>query len=74
MEGVFDRHLTNACPIATTSHVSVDLTNAGDEYELKPSPDKRENNIFIYELSPKNKNPLDIRLTWNQDYFIYRKT
>lgn len=70
---MFDRQLKNACPLARTSRVLVDLDNAGDQYELKPTAYSQENNkVAVYNLS-KLKEPLDIRMTWNQDSFQYRK-
>jgi phosphatidylinositol glycan class T len=69
LESVFDRQLKNACPLAKESKVLVDLINAGDQYELKPMT-KQENKVAVYHLS---KEALDIRMTWNQDAFLYRK-
>jgi phosphatidylinositol glycan class T len=68
LESVFDRQLKKACPLAKESKVLVDLVNAGDQYELKPMT-KQENKVAVYHLTE----PLDIRMTWNQDAFLYRK-
>jgi phosphatidylinositol glycan class T len=74
LEAVFDRQLKNACPLAKDSRVLVDLTNAGDQYELKPTTYKQENKVAVYNLNSKLKEPLDIRMSWNQDSsFHYRK-
>lgn len=69
LESVFDRQLKSACPLAKESKVLVDMVNAGDHYELKPVT-KFENKVAIYHLS---REPLDIRLTWNEGAFLYRK-
>lgn len=50
----------------------VDLANAGESYELKPEMTSKDNNGAVYNLS-KSKEPLDIRMSWNQDSFQYRK-
>lgn len=70
LESVFDRQLKNACPVAKESKVSVDLTNAGTDYELKPAMTVQDN-VAVYKLS-QSKEPLDIRMTWNQPSFQYR--
>ncbi|RCH77811.1 hypothetical protein CU098_000628, partial [Rhizopus stolonifer] len=67
LASVFDRQLRQACPVANQSRVSVDLTNAGDEYELKPAGQK-QGNAVTYHLS---KEPLDIRMDWRQSSFDY---
>lgn len=71
MEAVFDRQLRNACPLAKHSRVIVDLINAGDDYELKPVT-PIQNDKAVYNL-PKTQEPLDIRMSWNQNAFQYRK-
>ncbi|GAA5799969.1 hypothetical protein HPULCUR_005390 [Helicostylum pulchrum] len=69
LEAVFDRQLKNACPVAKESKVSVDLMNAGTDYELKPATTVQDN-VAVYKLS-KSKEPLDIRMTWNEPSFQY---
>ena len=71
MEAIFDRQLKNACPVAKQSRVLVDLNNAGDNYELKPQMTIQDNKVAVYNLS-QSKEPLDIRMAWNQDSFQYR--
>lgn len=72
LEAIFDRQLKNACPVAKESRVLVDLANAGQDYELKPQMTSQENKVAVYNLS-KLKEPLDVRMSWNQDSFQYRK-
>lgn len=72
LEAVFDRQLKNACPLAKQSRVLVDLINAGDDYELKPVATIQEDKVVVYNL-PKSQEPLDIRMSWKQDSFQYRK-
>jgi phosphatidylinositol glycan class T len=72
LEAIFDRQLKNACPVAKESRVLVDLTNAGENYELKPKMTSQQNNVVVYKLT-QSKEPLDIRMSWNQDSFQYRK-
>ncbi|KAI8082676.1 GPI transamidase component PIG-T [Gilbertella persicaria] len=67
LASVFDRQLRQACPVANQSRVSVDLTNAGNEYELKPAG-QQQGNAVTYHLS---KEPLDIRMDWRQSSFDY---
>ena len=71
---MFDRQLKNACPLAKESKILVDLVNAGDHYELKPEATDSENKVAVYHL-PKyiQQAPLDIRMTWKQNSFLYRK-
>lgn len=75
LESLFDRQLKNACPLAKESKVLVDLVNAGDHYELKPEATQFEDNkVAVYHLSKHvQQAPLDIRMTWQQDSFLYRK-
>lgn len=72
LEAIFDRQLKNACPVAKESRVLVDLANAGDKFELKPEMTTKDNKVAVYNLS-KLKEPLDIRMSWDQDSFQYRK-
>lgn len=44
--------------------------NAGTDYELKPATTVQDN-VAVYKLS-KSKEPLDIRMTWNEPSFQYR--
>lgn len=68
---VFDRQLKNACPLAKESKINVDLDNAGDQYELKPSTYQLNNNSAIYDLTQEL---LDISMTWHyENSFQYRK-
>lgn len=71
LEAVFDRQLKNACPLAKESRVLVDLMNAGDDYELKPVTTVGDNKVAVYKLS-KSQEPLDIRMSWNENSFQYR--
>lgn len=71
---MFDRQLKNACPLAKESKVLVDLVNAGDHYELKPEATQLEDKVAVYHLSKQiQQTPLDIRMTWQQNSFLYRK-
>ncbi|CAO3639653.1 unnamed protein product [Mucor hiemalis] len=70
LEAIFDRQLKNACPVAKESRVLVDLANAGDKFELKPEMTTKDNKVAVYNLS-KLKEPLDIRMSWDQDSFQY---
>lgn len=66
--------MKNACPLAKESKVLIDLENAGDNYELKPAPTNQENKVAIYHLSKYlQQEALDIRMSWQQNSFLYRK-
>ncbi|KAI8984284.1 GPI transamidase component PIG-T [Mycotypha africana] len=75
LESIFERQLENACPVATESKVVVELEDAGNDFELKPvtitADTEGKNKVATYHLS-SSKEPLDIRMTWNQENsFLY---
>ncbi|KAI9276299.1 GPI transamidase component PIG-T [Sporodiniella umbellata] len=66
---VFDRQLKKACPLAKESKVIVDLENVGDQFELKPTNSRSENNTLVYDLSNE---ALDTSMTWHvEESFEY---
>ncbi|KAI9469334.1 GPI transamidase component PIG-T [Zychaea mexicana] len=69
LKDTFDRVLHGACPVADRSRVHV----ARDDPNAKLSPKLDNPSGGYYDLW-KVQDELDIRMTWNENSFVYRKS
>ncbi|KAF8148249.1 GPI transamidase component PIG-T [Crassisporium funariophilum] len=66
LQTLFDRTICQACPVAQTSQVLVDLPK-GTPYSIKPEPSSTERNIAIFQTKTFNM-PLNIGISWPWAY------